>query len=335
MSVSYWHSPLHAYVADPNLAIMRDPTRPGTPLRWFLYGTDDGYPDWGSDHFSVYVSDDLVTWQDGGHVLSLDSIPWQKGVSGCWAPTVLCHDGTYYLYFVCDGQIGVARSGSPYGPFLAAPDPIIAHGQFPGYPIDPAILRLDAVSDSSLGPGLDDGGSSTESTDWLIWGNTVAAMCPLSDDRMRLATRRTDSCAFGVPVPISWTPEGFREALWVFKRKGIYYASWSENDTRDPSYRVRYATAPRLEGPWTIRGVLVQAHPGTGILATGHHSIVSVPGTDEWIIAYHCFDAMTGDGVHRQTLFAPLRFHADGLIEPVVPSDAPYRKTIPATVPAA
>ena len=44
----------------------------------------------------------------------------------------------------------------------------------------------------------------------------------------------------------------------------------------------------------TYRGEILVANERLGILGTGHHCILRVPGTDEWVIAYHCFlpDAM-------------------------------------------
>ena len=52
---------------------------------------------------------------------------------------------------------------------------------------------------------------------------------------------------------------------------------------------------------------LVTPAPERGLYATGHHNIVNIPGTDEWIIAYHrfAFDAsessQTPESVVRDT----------------------------------
>lgn len=337
---SDWHSPLHRYLADPNLAIIADPTRGGR-LRWFLYCTQDGAANWGATEFRVYTSDDLVTWQDGGTILSLADVPWArgpgKGGAGAWAPTILCHAGQYYLYFVADSQIGVASSHSPYGPFSARRSPLISvNDKWLGMPIDPSILRLRDGQANSLNPGTDDtsgmettradsaNGSEGESnlTDWLVWGNGVATFCPLSKDRMELAYGMLHSRVKG------WTPASFREAMWVFKRDGRFYASWSVNDTREATYHIEYATAPTLDGPWQEHGILVEGDAETGIVGTGHHAIVRMPGTDTWVIAYHCFDAADGDGTHRQIRFARLRFRKDGTIRPVNVAEPSLRAKI-------
>jgi hypothetical protein len=67
-----------------------------------------------------------------------------------------------------------------------------------------------------------------------------------------------------------------------------------------------------------------------GIKGTGHHSVVQVPGTDDWYIAYHRFampslDATgnggaSGDGTHRETTVDRLSFNPDGTIQTVIPT---------------
>lgn len=125
-----------------------------------------------------------------------------------------------------------------------------------------------------------------------------------------------------------WVPGDFREAIWLFERNGVYYSSWSENDAREPEYCVKYATGPSIHGPWTEHGVLVSQNPALGIVGTGHHGVLHIPHTDEWILAYHLFDPEYGSGYRREVAFAPLEFNADGTIRPVVPDDVWYRRPL-------
>lgn len=103
------------------------------------------------------------------------------------------------------------------------------------------------------------------------------------------------------------TPD-IREAAYLNVREHAgtwtYYLTYSIGDTNDPDYRVAYAAASTMEGDgsqWTYRGEILVANERLGILGTGHHCILRVPGTDEWVIAYHCFlpDAMRPRGVDR------------------------------------
>jgi hypothetical protein len=66
--------------------------------------------------------------------------------------------------------------------------------------------------------------------------------------------------------------------------------------------------------------VILSKDPALGILGTGHHSVVQVPNTDDWYIAYHRFAIPGGDGTHRETTIDRLDFDADGSIKPVVPT---------------
>lgn len=63
-------NPLRRYCADPNLAIFDG--------RYFLYCTDDGVDNWDTTAFSVYVSDDLATWERYP-ALDLRDVPWWDG----------------------------------------------------------------------------------------------------------------------------------------------------------------------------------------------------------------------------------------------------------------
>jgi hypothetical protein len=61
---------------------------------------------------------------------------------------------------------------------------------------------------------------------------------------------------------------------------------------------------PILKGEGMVRGA-------------GHHSIVRIPQTDQWVIAYHRFRIPDGDGYHRETCLAPLRHDEHGRILPI------------------
>ncbi|WP_367324888.1 family 43 glycosylhydrolase [Streptomyces sp. HUAS ZL42] len=270
--------------ADPNIVRFGD--------TFYMYPTTDGFPGWSGTQFKAYSSTDLVHWQDHGVILDLGpDVSWAD--SRAWAPTIAEKDGKYYFYFCADANIGVAVSDSPTGPFKdALGQPLLKAGQFSGQMIDPAVFT-------------DDDGQS-----YLYWGNGHAYVVPLNDDMTSLDTSKVKDI----------TPSGYNEGSFVVKRKGTYYFMWSENDTRDENYRVAYATGPSPTGPWTKRGVILEKDLSLGIKGPGHHSVVQVPNTDDWYIAYHRFAIPGGDGTHRETTVDKLEFDADGLIEKVVPT---------------
>jgi beta-xylosidase len=110
---------------------------------------------------------------------------------------------------------------------------------------------------------------------------------------------------------------GFNEGPFVFKRNGIYYMSWSEYDTRDPRYSVAYATSKSPLGPFKKAEVNPILQQKGEIKAAGHHSIVQVPGSDKWVVAYHRFIVPHDGGSLRETCISPLRFDSEGAILPV------------------
>lgn len=266
--------------------------------RYWLYPTTDGFPGWSGTRFEAFSSADLVHWTGHGVILDLErDVSWADG--DAWAPAIAERDGRYFFYFCAEQQIGVAVADSPAGPFGdALGKPLIGRTDYPGgQMIDPAVFT-------------DDDGRS-----YLYWGNGNAYVVPLNDDMVSFdATRVRDI-----------TPDNFREAALVVKRRGTYYLMWSEDDTRSENYQVAYATGPSPLGPWTERGVILSKRPEYGIKATGHHSVVNVPGTDDWYIVYHRFalngpGRPGGDGTHRETTIDRLKFAADGTILPVVPT---------------
>ena len=71
---------------------------------------------------------------------------------------------------------------------------------------------------------------------------------------------------------------------------------------------------------------MIQKDVEKEILATGHNSVIQVPGKDEWYIVYHRFTrpkgkAMGGDaGFHREVSIDSLKFNEDGSIIEVKPT---------------
>ncbi|MDH2430600.1 family 43 glycosylhydrolase [Sphaerisporangium sp. TRM90804] len=267
--------------------------------RYHLYATTDGYAGWGGTYYKAFSSADRVNWTDHGVVLDHGpDVSWAD--DSAWAPAVATAHGRYYLYFsggAASGNtakhLGVAVSDSPTGPFRdALGRPLVTAGQFSGQAIDPMVFT-------------DDDGRS-----YLYWGQGAARVVPLNDDMTSFDPARVRVI----------TPSGYNEAPFVFKRNGIYYLMWSENDTRSEDYRVAYATGTSPTGPWTRRGVVLQKRLEAGIKGTGHHSVVQAPGTDTWYIAYHRFAVPAGNGTNREVALDRLEFDAGGAIRPVVPT---------------
>jgi beta-xylosidase len=120
----------------------------------------------------------------------------------------------------------------------------------------------------------------------------------------------------------------FREGTYVIYRNGTYYFMWSEDDTRSPNYKVRYATSDSPLGKLTIpeKNVVITQNPEQEIFATGHNSVVQIPEKDEWYLVYHRFNRPKGikmgspAGFNREVCIDKLEFNTDGSIKQVIPT---------------
>ncbi|GAC1382834.1 MAG: hypothetical protein NVSMB30_30380 [Hymenobacter sp.] len=305
VSATETHNPaLTGYYADPDILYSQKTGK------FYLYPTSDGFTGWSGTYFKAFSSPDLVSWKDEGSILDLDKdVSWAK--KSAWAPCIIeqkTPTGYKYAYYFCAGQkIGVALADSPTGPFTDSGKPLLdklPEGVKSGQQIDPAVFR-----DPKTGKF------------YLYWGNGYMAGAELNDDLISLKpeTQRV------------LTPDAtFREGTHVLYRNGTYYFMWSENDTRDPDYRVRYGTATSPLGPITVpvNNLVVSKDVAAGLYGTGHNSTIQVPGRDEWYLVYHRFTYPQGIGMgraagyHREVCIDKLEFNPDGSIKPVVPTHA-------------
>ncbi len=276
---------LEGFTADPAIRVFGD--------TYYLYPTSDK-PNWQTTDFSVWSSKNLVDWRKEGMVLDVArDLKWAN--IRAWAPDAIERDGRYYFYFCAQGKIGVAVGSSPRGPFVdALGKPLIEKGGKVTTPqtIDPY-------------PFIDDDGQA-----YLYFGNgKYAQVFKLKPDMVTLD---------GDPVDIPM--QDFREGVVVFKRGGKYYFMWSIDDARSPNYRVGWGMSDSPFGPVTPGGpnfiVLQRNGPAVG---TAHHSVVNVPGTDRWYVAYHRHALPDGNGYKRQTVLARMQFDAGGAILPMDP----------------
>ncbi|KOS05650.1 glycoside hydrolase [Flavobacterium akiainvivens] len=293
---------LEGFYADPEILYSNKTGK------YYIYPTSDGFDNWGGYYFKVFSSDNLTNWKDEGVILDLKKdVSWAH--QNAWAPCIvekkIKGQYKYFYYFTANKQIGVAVSDNPTGPFTDSGKALInfkPEGITKGQEIDPDVF-IDPKSGKT----------------YLYWGNSYMAVAELNDDMVSLKqhTQKT--------ISIDKT---FREGTYVIYRKGTYYFMWSEDDTRSPNYKVRYGTAKSPLGPITIpeNNIVIQADKQQGIYGTGHHSVVQVPGKDEWYIVYHRFpypnrqDIGPSAGYHREICIDRMEFDKQGNIIEVKPT---------------
>ena len=240
---------LDGYYADPEIIYS------SKDQKFYLYPTSDGFDGWSGTYFKTFSSKDLVHWEDEGVIVDLlKDVSWAN--RNAWAPCIAEKeiDGKlkYFYYFSAAQNIGLATADDPAGPFTDSgkafvgekPEAIKRGG---GQIIDP-----DVFVDPNDGKA------------YFYWGNGYMAGAELNDDMM----------SYKEETLKEMTPDGtFREGTEVFFRKGKYYFLWSEDDTRSPNYRVRYATGETPLGPLNIpeENLVIKKDEENEIYGTGHN----------------------------------------------------------------
>lgn len=302
---------LPGFHADPEILYSKQ------TKKYYIYSTTDGYKHWGGWKFNVFSSEDLKTWKDEGTMLDVksDQVPWAKG--SAWAPCIeekKQKDGSYkyYFYYSADAgnrkEIGVAIADSPTGPFKDFGKPIVSDSPVGrGQQID-----VDVFTDPKSGKS------------YLYWGNGYMAGAELNED---MTSIKKETITVMTPEGGSLKDYAFREAAYVFYRKGTYYFLWSVDDTGSPNYHVAYGTSKSPLGPIEVADepVILIQDPENKIYGTGHNSILQIPGKDEWYIVYHrinknYIERDKGPGIHREVCIDRMTFDKNGKINKITPT---------------
>lgn len=267
--------------ADPELHLFNG--------RYYIYPTYSAvYEE--QTFFDVWSSDDLVNWQNEGRILDFKDVPWSTNCAA-WAPSAAERDGKYYFYFSAgDGAgIGVAVADHPAGPFKdALGGPLIKEYHHGAQPIDAHAF-------------IDDDGRT-----YLYYGGwRHAVVVELHENMVETKGEFREI-----------TPENYVEGPFMLKRNGVYYFMWSEGSWGDASYSVAYAKSDSPFGPFERTGKVLQSDPAVATSA-GHHSVLQIPGTDEWYICYHRRPLTETDRDHRVVCLDRMYFDANGDIVPV------------------
>lgn len=251
-------------------------------------------------HFDAFSSPDLVNWTKHENVLDSSNVKWAK--RAMWAPAIIKKDNKYYFFFGANdiqsdkayGGIGIAVSDKPEGPFKDyLGKPLIDKFYNGAQPIDQFVFK------------------DTDGQYYIIYGGW--GHCNIA--KLKNDFTGIEPAADGKTFK-EITPEGYVEGPVMFIRKGKYYFMWSEGGWTGPDYRVAYAIGNSINGPFKKIGTILQQDAAIATGA-GHHSVIKVPGKDEWYIVYHRRPLTETDGNHRVTCIDKMTFDKDGLINPV------------------
>lgn len=248
----------------------------------------------------AFSSPDLINWTKHEKIIDTTVAKWAK--RAMWAPAIVKKDKHYFLFFAAndiqnneeEGGIGIGIADKPEGPYkdyLGKPllDKIYSGAQ----PIDQFIFQ------------------DKDGQYYMIYGGwRHCNIVKLKDDFTGFQPF-DDGAVFR-----EITPEGYVEGPFMFIRNGKYYFMWSEGGWTGPDYSVAYAIADSPFGPFKRIGKILKQDPNVATGA-GHHSVISIPGADEYYIVYHRRPLGETDRNHRVTCIDRMSFDESGFIKPV------------------
>jgi beta-xylosidase len=218
-----------------------------------------------------------------------------------WAPAIIKKEDLYYLFFSANdvhpgeiGGIGIGVSDKPEGPFKDyLGKPLIGEVHNGAQPIDQFVFK------------------DKDGQFYMIYGGWQH--CNI----VRLKPDFTGLLPFpDGSVYKEITPKGYVEGPFLFMSNNKYYFMWSEGGWGGPDYRVAYAISDSPFGPFERIGTVLQQDAAVATGA-GHHSVIHMPGKEEWHMVYRRRPLGETDANHRIVCIDKMEFDEKGFIQPV------------------
>lgn len=259
----------------------------------------------------AFSSKDLIQWEKHPRVLDTSVIKWAK--QAIWAPSIIEKNNLYYLFFSANdlqksggpywneknninhyGGIGIGVADTPSGPYKDyLGKPLIDQFYNEAQPIDQFVFK-----------DIDD-------TYYMFYGGwRHCNLAQLNDDFTGFISWDNDQLFKEI------TPDGYVEGPFVFRRKNRYYFMWSEGNWGNDTYKVAYAMADKVSGPYNRVGTILETDKNIATGA-GHNSVINTPNTDQWYIVYHRRPIPNQGRDHRVICIDKLEFNKDGTIKQV------------------
>ena len=263
-------------------------------------------------YMDAFSSKDLVNWKKHPRIIDTGAVKWAN--KAMWAPAIIKKGSQYFLFFAANdiqkeselGGIGIGVADKPEGPYkdyLGKPllNKIVNGAQ----PIDQFIFQ------------------DKDGQYYMIYGGwRHCNIVKLNNDFTGFVPYENGEVFKEI------TPQGYVEGPVMFIRNNKYYFMWSEGGWGGPNYRVAYAMSDSPFGPFTRIGTVLQQDPKVATGA-GHHSVIQVPGTDEWYMVYHRRPLGLTGANQRVTCIDKMTFDEKGLIQPVtITVDGVHKKKI-------
>lgn len=257
----------------------------------------------------AFSSKDLIQWEKHSHIIDTSAVKWAK--RAMWAPCIVQKNKQYFLFFSANdiqapfrqgykaeenkiGGIGIGVASKPEGPYRDyLGKPLIQEFYNKAQPIDQFVFH------------------DKDGQYYIIyggWGHCNIAK--LKDDFSGLKPYPDGNMVKEI------TPEGYVEGPLMFIRNGKYYLMWSEGGWTNDTYKAAYGIADSPFGPFKKLDTILKSDPAIATGA-GHHSVVNVPGTDDWYVFYHRRPIPNEGRDHRVVCVDRMYFNPDGTIQPI------------------
>lgn len=230
----------------------------------------------------IWHSTDLISWKPICYALN-------KFVGEVWAPDLIKHGDTYYIYFPAyPGTNWVVTAKSPYGPWT-----------------DPIDLKIK---------GIDPGHVAGKDGKRYLYFND-GKMAELNADGLSLK-EETKKVYEGWEYPKDWTVECMcAESPKLHYYNGWYYLTTAQGGTAGPStsHMVVQARSKSPTGPWENSPYNPIVHTYSSAekwWSKGHGTIVEKPDNG-WAVVYHAYEK--NNLPHgRQVLMEDVTYTNDG-----------------------
>lgn len=286
---------------------------------FYLYSTTDGTGN-GYGPAQVWVSYDFIRWKN-------IVMNWPS-TEVVWAPDVVKQPDGKYRYYYCEPCcVSAGESDSPIGPWkniLGKDNAVLIPDRFVhnAITLDPQVFTDD------------DGSQYIYFTTWGIYKGFGCGVAKLKEgvdlkelQNMRDARYWNENSPYPIAadkffsekrlIPNTELKDIF-EAPFVFKRKNIYYFTYSSGSCHDDTYRVQYATSKvGPMGPWEYKGTIVSTNEQDLIHGPGHQSVL-MGEEGHYFLAFHSHNyPLAVHGFNRQVYCTDLVFEENGDIRPV------------------
>lgn len=272
---------------------------------YYAYGTGGGGD---GRQFPILKSEDFTNWRHIGGALTPVKEP---ALDLYWAPEVVEHEGTYYLYYAGDMKMRVATSDRPEGPFTDQGIWLFPELEFSidAHPFkDPVsgkwyLFFARDFFDARPGTAL----SVVELGEDMIStrGPMHTVLQAFADWQIYERNRQL----YDRHWPAWFTVEGPA----VIYRDGTYYCLYSGGNWQTPGYGVGCAVSETITGPyrdvWSTDKASVLSTIPDKLIGPGHNGVHLGPDGETWFMIYHSWNA---ERTKRQMCIDPIDWTSEG-----------------------